>query len=104
MSYVTTVLFATSWPHVAERFEAIVSAGYTRYGTPYEIKPTEQDGPKCGPGTVYYHGFNYIDWDLLESLRNEPWPLDTILWIYGEDAEPGIQVGQQVVLEAEPIR
>lgn len=95
MSYVTTVLLATQWSGpAARRFEQIVREKYDRYDTPYEVTPTEQDGPKYGPGEVYYYGFNYAGPDLLDALRTEPWPDDTVLWIYGEDHDgPEIYVG-----------
>lgn len=101
MSLVTTVLFATSSYEAAGRFEELVGDGYTRYERPYEIKPTEQDGPKYGPGEVYYHGFNHIDQELLDALRSEPWPPDTVLWIYEEICNgPEVWVGGIRVCDA----
>lgn len=101
MSVVTTVVFVTESYDAAKRFEAIIREGYTRYDAPYEVKPTEQDGPKYGPGEVYYYGFNYLDQQVLDALHAEPWPPGTVVWIYDEFKEgPEIRVGTQEVYDA----
>lgn len=103
MSYVTTVVFATDDDWAAARYEQIIREHYNRYEQPYQISPTEQDGPKYGPGEVYYHGFNFLNQEVLDLLRAEPWPDSTILWINCEgETGPEVRVGPVCVVKPRP--
>lgn len=95
MSVVTTVVFATDHYKDAERFEELVAQLYTRYSHlgPYKVHRAEQDGPKYGPGDVYFYGFNYMDSELKNALTSEPWHPGTILWMLDEDDDPIIYTG-----------
>lgn len=89
MGYVTDIVFITpsfSYKHKAtERFQELFRLYYTRYKDPYIPSPVEDNGTKASMIVVFHLGVNYADFELLEALRNEPWPAGSVLYIDGEN-------------------
>jgi hypothetical protein len=107
VSMTTDVVFITSHRKTADRFKQIVKEAYDRYAEPYEAQPVvtqlDDNGPKCAGTYIFYIGFNYMNTELEDALRREPWADDVILRIESEDAEqPLIQVGQSTIHEERP--
>lgn len=91
MSVVTDVVFVTSKyvksGAAIKRFQELYATLYTRYGLGQEIDPVEDNGTKSSGIAVFHLGINYMDYELLEALRNEPWPKGTVLYVGEEDSD-----------------
>lgn len=99
MSVVTDVVFVTEYHSEAEQFQQLVRTLYTHYSDPpYIPHPVEGSGPKVSGAIVFHHGFNYMDQELREALREHPWRPGTVLWMQGEEEiGPEIHVGPECI-------
>jgi hypothetical protein len=87
MSCVTDIVFVSCGMGVKDRFQNIFIDKYDRYKDPWIPQPAEDGGNKVSGALVFHLGVNYANVELLEALRNEPWPPGTVLWINPEDGD-----------------